>query len=127
MLRGADVAGAFSALGPSDDAPGTAGADAACESADGSVGGDDGRPGIPGIDCMPGTPGKENIPATSGNDGVAVSGATFSKSRKYAEDPGVDGEDAAGIPGANDGTFPNDDGMARRSASVSGAAAAETG
>ena len=126
LSGGAAVAGAFSALGMYVDAPGTAGADAVSGSAARSVGGDDGKPGTPGIDCMPGTPGKENIPATSGNDGAVVNGAIFSKSRKYAEDPGVY-DDPAGIPGANDGTFPSDAGMARRSVSVNGALDADAG
>ena len=120
LSGGVAVPGAFSTPGANEDEPGTVGAEAAFGSVDRSVGGDDGKPGTPGIDCMPGTPGKENIPATSGNDGVAVRGAIFSKSRKYAEDPGVDGDDVAGIPGANDGTFPSDAGIARRSASVNG-------
>ena len=120
MLSG-DVAvpGAFSTPGANEDEPGTVGAETAFGSVDRSVGGDEGNPGTPGIDCIPGTPGKENIPAISGNDGVAVKGTIFSKSRKYAEDPGVDGDDVAGIPGVNDGTSPRDVGIARRSASVS--------
>ena len=127
MLSGAVVGGAFSPLETNEDAPGTAGAEAASGRAARSVGGDDGRLGTPGIDCRPGTPGKENIPATSGNDGAVVSGATFPKSRKYAEDSGVAGDDPAGILGANDGTFPNNAGMPRRSASVNDVPGAEAG
>jgi hypothetical protein len=127
LSGGAAVAGAFSALGMYADAPGTAGTKATFGSAEKSVGGDKGRPGTPGIDCMPGTPGNENIPATSGNDGAVVSGAIGSKSRKYAEDPGADGADAVGMPGANVGTFPSDAGIARRSSSVNGEPGTEAG